>query len=169
MDNQQSEREAKKAKLRNSETMKEFFGMDTYNRPICCKDCGGVLVYKGVGEYRCEDCGALDYDDYGKVRNYIEQHSGATAAEASQATGVSQKKIRIMLKESRLEVAADSNIFLRCEICGVNIRSGRFCPKCEAEYHRRIEAEARADRKNMAGYGTEETTQEGVKRFQRDR
>ena len=41
-----------------------------------CKKCGGIMVFKGVGEYHCEDCNAVDYDDYGKVRLYIEEHDG---------------------------------------------------------------------------------------------
>lgn len=147
--------------------MKELLGIDLYNRPVACKECGGIMIYKGVGEYKCEDCGALDYDDYGKARNYIEKHHGVTAAQVSEATGVSQKTIRTMLKESKLEVAPNSRIFMKCEVCGTDIRFGRFCRKCEAEYHRKIEAEARLEKKNMAGYGSENTTEEGAKRFRR--
>ena len=84
---------------------KEISKVNTYNRPTYCEKCGGVMVFKGVGEYECEKCGALEYDDYGKVRNYIEKHMGANAAQASKATGVSQKAIREMLKEARLEIA----------------------------------------------------------------
>ena len=40
-------------------------------RPTICKSCGGVMVYKGLGEYQCEECGQMDYDDYGKGRNYL--------------------------------------------------------------------------------------------------
>lgn len=81
---------------------KELKAVNTYNRPTYCEKCGAVMVFKGVGEYQCEKCGYLDYDDYGKVRNYIEKHMGANVAEASKATGVTQKAIRDMLKEARL-------------------------------------------------------------------
>ena len=47
------------------------------DRPTFCTKCGGVMVYKGIGEYECEECGTLEYDDYGKVRNYLEEHRGA--------------------------------------------------------------------------------------------
>lgn len=150
---------------------KEFNAVNTYNRPTYCDKCGGVMVFKGVGEYRCEKCGYLDYDDYGKVRNYIEKHMGANAAQASKATGVSQKAIREMLKESRLEITPDSTIFLRCEICGSAIRGGRFCPKCETAYHRDAEEMARRARHqdDMFGYSTEKRKrEEGSKRFTRE-
>lgn len=169
LDQEASEREQRRARMMKSSAMREFLNMDTYNKPLMCKECGGIMVYKGVGEYKCEECGALDYDDYGKVRNYVETHHGATTAQVSEETGVSQKSIRTMLKESKLEVTADSRDFLRCEICGIDIRFGRFCPKCESEYRRKIEAEARAEKKSMTGYGSEHIAEEGVKRFTREK
>lgn len=142
---------------------------DQYNIPRTCKKCGGVLVFKGVGEYRCEDCGELEYDDYGKVRMYIEEHKGATAAQIESAIGVSQRSIRQMLKEGRLEVAADSKTFLRCEVCGKSIRSGRYCPECETVMHRNLEAEQRAQiKKNIQGTGLAQKGEDGQRRFRRD-
>lgn len=41
------------------------------DRPILCPECEGVMVYRGLGEYRCEECGGISYDNYGKVRNYL--------------------------------------------------------------------------------------------------
>lgn len=160
-----SDREERTAKLK-----KELLALDHLNRPTYCEKCNGVMVFKGVGEYKCEDCGYLAYDDYGKVRNYIEQHSGATSAQVASATGVSQKAIREMLREERLEIAANSAVFLKCEICGVNIRFGRFCNKCETSYHRRLEEKARSGRNlNMAGFSTERPKgEDGAKRFTRD-
>lgn len=142
---------------------------DQYNIPRVCKKCGGVMVFKGVGEYRCEDCGEVDYDDYGKVRLYIEEHKGATAAQIESAIGVSQRSIRQMLKEGRLEVTKDSKTFLRCEACGKTIRSGQYCPECEIAVHRTLEAEQRAQlKKDIHGTGMVQKGEEGQKRFRRD-
>lgn len=149
---------------------REILDLSRLNIPTYCSKCGGVMIFKGVGEYQCEDCGSLEYDDYGKARNYIEKHPGATSAQVSTATGVSQKSIRDMLKNERLEIAPNSNTFLSCESCGAKIRYGRFCSKCETAYHRGIEESARASRNNnMAGYGAEVNKgEEGAKRFRRD-
>lgn len=142
---------------------------ELYNIPRVCKKCGGVLVFKGVGEYRCEDCGELDYDDYGKVRMYIEEHRGATAAQIEAAIGVSQRSIRQMLKDGRLEVTKDSRTFLKCEICGKAIRSGQYCPECEVTVHRNLEAEQRAQiKKNIHGAGMGQKGEEGQRRFMRE-
>ena len=118
---------------------------DYYHRPKYCPKCGGVMIFKGVGEYQCEKCKEVAYDDYGKVRNYIELHPGTTAAEIEEKIGVKQKTIRQLLRESRIQVAADSKTFILCEICKKPIRSGRFCSNCEKNYHKGIEEKLRKE------------------------
>ncbi|MCD7836487.1 MAG: hypothetical protein LUG83_07565 [Lachnospiraceae bacterium] len=139
---------------------------DPYHIPKICEKCGGVYVFEGVGEYHCEKCGNLQYDDYGKVRLYIEQHPGANAAEVENATGVSQRSIRRMLKENRIEVADSSKVTLFCESCGKSIRSGRFCPQCEVKYHQKIEeSQRRKSDHDMKGFGLNKGGEEGQRRF----
>ena len=142
-------------------------GYIKYGRPGKCSVCSSGLVYKGVGEYHCSECGNVEYDDYGKVRLYIEEHRGATAAEISEATEVSQGKIRQMLKEERLEVSPDSIAFLHCEACGVDIRSGKFCAECEAKRAKNKAFDANAkNNKIAAGFGAGKLDS-GEKRFKR--
>ena len=148
--------------------MENVFLKDEYHIPRACAKCGGVMIFKGVGEYHCEDCGEVAYDDYGKVRLYIEEHRGATAAQIESAIGIPQRTIRRMLKEGKLEVTADSRAFLYCEVCGKAIRSGRYCPECEIKVHRKMESEQREKRKNdIQGFGFNRKGEEGHKRFTR--
>ncbi len=127
------------------------------------------MVFKGVGEYQCEGCGAVDYDDYGKVRRYIEEHRGATAAQIEGAIGISQRTIRQMLKDGRIEVTADSKVFLHCEMCGKPIRSGQYCRECEIIAHRQFEQEQREQMKrSMQGVGAGPKNESGQKRFRRE-
>lgn len=148
----------------------EVLQLNDYNIPQICKECGGVMIFKGVGEYQCEKCKALDYDDYGKVRNYVEVHRGATAAEVEAATNVKQRKIRNMLKEGRLQVSADSKVFMRCEMCGQSIRSGRLCSDCEIKYHRKLEDHLREmHRKDIQGTSMTRGEASGAKRYKRDK
>lgn len=142
--------------------------IDDFHRPTECKSCGGIMVYRGVGEYMCEDCGEMDYDDYGKVRNYLEKRRGANVTEISEYTGVSHKKIRDMVKENRFEVIDDRIGYVKCEMCGINIKSGRLCKDCEIAYHRKIEAEERAKRKSAIEGGSARVREAtGSKRFTR--
>ena len=146
-----------------------FGALDVYHIPRVCKECGGVMIFKGVGEYRCEDCNAVDYDDYGKVRLYIEANRGATAAEIEGAVGVSQRTIRRLLKDGRIEIAEGSNVYLRCELCGKQIRSGQFCPNCEVKAHRRLEEKQRElMNRGTQGFGLDLRGEEGQKRFVRE-
>lgn len=150
----------------------DFLRLDTYHVPRVCQSCGGVMIYKGVGEYRCEDCNYLDFDDYGKVRAYIEQHKGATTIEIEQHTGVSQKTIRQLLRESRLEIATGSRLFMHCERCKKPIRSGVLCPECELNQHRMLEEQMRMKRRkgsqDMQGVGREQQNAHGERRFRRE-
>jgi hypothetical protein len=127
------------------------------------------MVYKGCGEYTCEKCGFTAFDDYGKVRLFLEQHPGANARNVEEGTGVSGRAIRQMLREDRLEVAPDSKVFIRCDICGRNIRSGVFCPECEVKYRHLAEEKAiKRQKKTMQGFGMERLRGEkGEKRFVR--
>lgn len=142
--------------------------VNPYNKPGKCHKCGGQMIFKGVGEYHCEKCGAVEYDDYGKVRMYIEQHHGATAQEVEDKTGVKQKVIRHLLKEERIEVAPDSKVSLVCEICRQPIRSGRFCPACAKLYHEKEEKLVKNQKKKIQGFGKAVTGQSGEKRYMHD-
>ena len=103
-----------------------------------CAECGGEMKYAGLGEFRCVECGNVQFNDYGRVRAYLEAHPGAMQSEVSRATGVSPNRIRQLLVEERIEISANSNIFLNCEMCGMPIRSGSRCPKCEERYQKEI-------------------------------
>lgn len=140
-----------------------------YKIPRVCESCGGVMVYKGVGEYQCEDCKDIAYDDYGKTRLYIETHRDAMISEIEAATGVSQRTIRAMLKEGRFELRADSKTMMFCEICRRAIRSGKLCPECEISYHRKLEEKQRKERQaGMRGFGKTKGEAVGAKRFKRE-
>lgn len=143
---------------------------DPYHRPRICEVCGGVMIFQGVGEYKCEDCSDVAYDDYGKVRLYIEQHQGATAAQIEEAIGIKQKTTRQMLRDAKIQISADSRSFITCELCRKAIRFGRFCQECEVKYHREIENQIRAEnqekRMKKHGFGMHTLNEDsGSKRF----
>lgn len=149
---------------------KLFQYVQIYNVPTVCKSCGGVLVYRGLGEYICETCKEKDYDNYGKTRNYIEENPGASAVEIEKNTGVSKAAIREMLKESRFEIVEGTKSFLRCESCGKEVRSGRYCPECEKNIHLTIEKQQREKlHENMHGFAMDTGDHEGHRRFVRDK
>ena len=137
--------------------------------PLTCEKCGKANPeYKGVGEYKCAECGFTMYDDFGLVRNYLEAHAGATQSEVSRETGVAMDTIRQFLKEERLEIVAGSNVMLTCEICNAPIRSGRYCPECAIAVEKRIQAEKAAEHKKaLQGFGKGTQGESGAIRFRR--
>ena len=137
--------------------------------PLTCEKCGKANPeYKGVGEYKCAECGYTMYDDFGLVRNYLEAHAGATQSEVSRETGVAMDKIRQFLKEDRLEIVAGSNVMMTCEICNAPIRSGRYCPACALVVEKRIQAEKAAEHKKaLQGCGKGNKGESGAIRFRR--
>lgn len=149
---------------------KLFQYVQIYNVPTACKTCGGVLVYRGLGEYICEECKEKDYDNYGKTRNYIEENPGASAVEIEKNAGVSKAAIREMLKQSRFEIVEGTKSFLRCESCGKEVRSGRYCSECEKNIHLMIEKQQREKlHENMHGFAMDTGDHKGQRRFVRDK
>ena len=139
--------------------------------PRECEECGKTdMKYMGIGEYKCEDCGHIMYDDFGIVRNYLEVHKGATQSEVSKATGVAMETIRQFLKEERLEITAGSGVFMACEICKAPIRSGRYCEACAKkvdEMRRSEAANAHMKKNSMHGFGMTRAGESGAKRYTR--
>lgn len=143
-----------------------LIGRDLH-KPVNCGKCGEALVYLGIGEYECPSCHFLEYDDYGKVRNYLERYRGATQAEVAKSTGVSTSIIRQFLKEEKIEISPNSAVFMYCELCGKAIRSGRFCAGCATKGNSLGDALKSSNRNNIQGFGKESMDVSGAKRFQR--
>lgn len=103
------------------------------HRPVYCEECGGKMFYHEAGQYQCEDCGKIALDDYGKIKEYLEENKNATAKEISEATGVEMKIIGMFLRDGRIQIPKGSRIFIKCKRCGCALRSGRYCEDCTRE------------------------------------
>lgn len=103
------------------------------NKPVKCSKCGGKLFYLNSGKYQCDSCGEIVLDDFGKVKEFLEENGPASAVTISAVTGVQREIIEMFLKKGRLEIPEGSKYYLQCEKCGSSIRYGRFCPSCVQE------------------------------------
>ena len=101
--------------------------------PVKCDNCGEKVYYRGCGEFECKNCGQLQYDYFGKVKKYLEDHGPTPSGIISQETGVPQDVICRFLKKGRVEIPDGSSIYIKCEKCSCNIKYGRFCPQCAVE------------------------------------
>ena len=98
--------------------------------PVVCKKCSAPLEFAGRGMYKCPECGEIEYDDFGKIRKFLDEHGPTPAIEISEGTGVTVKKINNFLRQGRMEIAEGSGEYIRCEMCGTSIKFGRVCPEC---------------------------------------
>lgn len=88
--------------------------LDDYNAPKACSKCGSCsLHYNGLGEYSCVECDNLEYDDYGKVRNYLDEHRGTPITIIARDTGVSKWTIRQMVEEERFDICPTARRVLK--------------------------------------------------------
>lgn len=112
--------------------MKSIENVLLTNKPTTC-ECGGKLFHVGGGKYQCQRCDNVILDDFGKVKQFLEENGVKTIAEISRGTGVSMGIIEGLLTNGRVEIAENSKYFLACQKCGCAIRSGRFCMECAKE------------------------------------
>lgn len=109
---------------------------DQYTTAPKCKKCGTGMVYAYGEIYECPKCGAKEYTDFGKIREYLETHGPQNAVTIADATGVSVKIIQKFLYQGRIEIPDGSDSYIKCQMCGADIRYGRFCPECTSKLNK---------------------------------
>ncbi len=98
------------------------------NTPRICENCGGGFDYNGAGEYVCKKCGRIEYDDYGKVRKFVEENGPAPYHVVKKATGVEGRLVREYLDTPSSVRKFD----MICQGCGCKIAAGKYCASCAA-------------------------------------
>lgn len=102
-----------------------------------CPKCKKIFSPVG-GSLICRECMKLEEEEFEKVRNYLRDNRGADINRVAEETGVSTKKILKYLREGRLEVSEGMAEFLKCEKCGISIRSGKYCRACSEKVSKNL-------------------------------
>lgn len=100
-----------------------------------CRSCGCIFNYV-TGPVTCPACREKLEKKFQEVKEYIRANKGVSIPAVAEACDVDAGQIRQWLREERLELTAESDVFLTCETCGQPIRSGRFCEKCTMDMTR---------------------------------
>lgn len=75
------------------------------DKPTICPDCNVEYKYLGLGHYKCENCGRMETDDYGKVRDYIEQSPEDVGLDKTSIdTGVKVERIRELIEMGKISL-----------------------------------------------------------------
>lgn len=97
-----------------------------------CISCGKLFLYPGFGSKYCPLCKRVDDENRDKVKAYLREHGAANMYQIADATGVPESVVKSYLRDGTLEIPENSPIYIKCELCGCDIRSGRWCPSCAA-------------------------------------
>ena len=75
------------------------------DKPTVCPKCNVEYKYMGLGHYKCLNCGEVVTDDYGKVRDYVEQSEEEVGVEKTSAdTGVTVDRIRELIEMGKISL-----------------------------------------------------------------
>jgi uncharacterized protein YjcR len=96
---------------------------------INCTSCGRFFESNGWHN-KCFTCTERDEKDFHRIREYLYVNPGGKVFEISNKLDISVSKIKRYLREGRLEIIEENNLFLRCEHCGKPICSGVYCEDC---------------------------------------
>ena len=95
-----------------------------------CRGCGRIFNYI-TGPFLCQACKEKMEMKFEEVKEYIRENPGVGIKEVAEACDVETSQINQWLREERLELTEGSTIFLSCESCGTQIRSGKYCEQCK--------------------------------------
>jgi len=98
-----------------------------------CPKCHMKYRNNESSMYVCDNCGYEEPTNFGIVRAYLEEHGNASAMEISRDTNVPVGEINSFLRHGRLEIPENSEVFIQCKRCGIDIRYGKYCPSCAQE------------------------------------
>lgn len=109
---------------------KKKINMPRYERSKICPECGTNMKYVFGEQFQCPKCGRLELSDFGKVKKFLDENGPQPAIIINQETNVSLDYINLLLRQGRIEIPDGSDIYVKCQRCGTDIRYGRFCPDC---------------------------------------
>ena len=104
-----------------------------------CRKCGKMFNYIG-GQQICPACKEAAEKKFQEVKEYVREHKAASMTQICEDCDVENKQVQQWVREERLVFSDESPIKLSCELCGTQIKTGRYCDKCKKETANNISA-----------------------------
>lgn len=95
-----------------------------------CKSCGNIFHY-AIGPVICPACKESREAQFQQVKQYLEENPQASITKVAEECDVDIQLIRQWLREERLQLSSNASLYLSCDVCGISIRSGKYCDKCK--------------------------------------
>jgi hypothetical protein len=95
---------------------------------VCCKK-----IIRNSNEEFCETCKAQLDIEFDAIKDYLEEHPGATIQQVSKELEIPVHRIKIYLRDERLEIIGgmgEGTFFLTCKKCSAPIKTGSYCEGC---------------------------------------
>lgn len=96
-----------------------------------CPGCGRLYIDSGSGI--CPDCYRKELEAEEAVAAYVREHQGANIAEVCEATGISERVVRRMIRQGRFANIPGANLQYPCVKCGAMIDHGDYCSTCQRQ------------------------------------
>ncbi|MBR1440588.1 MAG: hypothetical protein IJ589_05120 [Lachnospiraceae bacterium] len=77
-------------------------------KPTICTKCGAYVMFAGRGKYKCSRCDNIEYDDFGKIYKYLQEHGSCSPKQISDATGVPMMRVIALVQDGSLEPTSNS-------------------------------------------------------------
>lgn len=116
-------------------------GLESIKR---CKICRAMFQYSGYGPELCPRCKSEDEEKFKMVKSYLRNNPGKTMHQTAIDCEVEEARIRMWLREERLEYANPGDTGLTCEKCGKPITSGTICDECRQGMSKAVAEMARS-------------------------
>lgn len=100
-----------------------------------CPECG--RLFQGVAGQLCGACLEEMEADLRIVRDYLDDHPGASLEEVARGTGLRPDRITNLIKKGYV-VANAPALGPACQSCGAPTTGGRFCAACIARLEMEI-------------------------------
>lgn len=72
--------------------------------PGLCPKCQKPLDHIGSGQYRCPQCGAVELDDFGKIKQYLSVNGPTPAWKLARELGIRREIIDQYIKNGSVDV-----------------------------------------------------------------
>lgn len=95
-----------------------------------CHRCGKIYIKNLNG--MCPNCVRDIEQQYDKCFKYLREYRSCTIDELNEATEVPVKQIAKFIREGRISIKGNPNMFYLCEVCGAQIREHTICEPCRS-------------------------------------
>lgn len=104
-----------------------------------CRECN--RMYESYNkQLTCSTCSLIEKRKLIEVRNYINNNKETDFCEIVRVCNVREELVKEWVRDELIVFQEESNVDIKCEKCGMNIYTGRYCKLCKIKIIDELEA-----------------------------